>query len=699
MKNKPCVNRLFCFHVLIFLLPGSLLWAGSSFPPIDPGSITIVRDHYGVPHIFAPTDATAAYGLAWAHSEDDFEHVQEALLAGKGMLGQVKGKDGVLFDFALQAFEIDSLVEARYKSDLSEDYRKVLSGYIQGVNDYAAAHPQEVWVEEALPFREQDAIKSYVVGTSLMAGLGKGLKAANDGRIEEYYFANEIGSNAVAVAPHKMADGKGYLLNNSHQPNEGRYAWYEAHVQSDEGWDIIGALFPGGSTLFVGTNRHLGWAHTTNYHNFGDIYQLEINKKNKKQYRYNGEWRTFREKKIKLKLKLGGIKLGVKKKAYWTVYGPALKTKYGWYAFRFPGYMDIRSAEQWYRMNKATNFEEFEAAVKMQAIPLFNIVYADREGNTYFHSGGRIAKRDPKLDWSQPIQSDSPEYLWQDILPYAQMPVDLNPDCGYVYNANNTPLHCTGDSCQWVGDFPGLQMFEYNRGEVFGEALKDRKGKFTTDFLDSLKFNSSYAPDGTYMSHFKALYELDEAKYPELAEAIQKMKNWDLRGNADNKDAALAMITHDFLRLKCDCPFALLMIREEPLSEEDAEWALREAAWFLKKKHGTLDVPLGEVQRLVRGDESWPADGLREVPRAAPTKKWENGQYRVTGGDGYIHIARFSKDGPEIVSVSPFGASQDPNSPHHTDQMELFSKHQYKPMTFDKAKIFQQAERVYHPGE
>lgn len=669
---------------------------------INPKNITIARDSFGVPHIFAQTDAEVAYGLAWAHSEDDFKNIQESFLAAEGMLGRVQGLDGVIFDFALQFLSIDSLVEARYETDLSAEFRKVLDGYVQGVNDYAETHPKEVIRKKLFPVNGKTVIKGYVLGTSLMAGLGMALKAAREDEIEAYMNINDVGSNALAVAPDKMSDGLGYFLCNSHQPNEGRFAWYEAHVHSEEGWNILGGLFPGGITIFLGVNEKLAWAHTTNYHNFGDIYKLEINPKNKNQYKYDGEWRNFYEKKAKLKVKIAGIPLPVKRKVQICEYGPVFKTKTGLYAFRFPGYMDIRSAEQWYNMNKAQNLGEFEEALKAQAVPLFNIIYNDVEGNVMLHSGGRIPKRNPSLDWSYPITANTSSYKWTEIQPYDALPHVENPDCGYVFNANNTPLVCTEDHCDWLGSFPGLQQFMYNRGDQFERILETVEGPFTPEYLWDLKFNTGYAPDGTYMEHFKVLFELDEQKYPDIADAIKKLKNWNLQGEKDNMDAALAMVVHDQLRQRANGPFAIMMIWDKKLNEEDAVWAIREAKKILLKGHGTIDVPLGQVQRHIRGDVSIPVGGLREVPRAIDTKliSKKKGIYRNTGGDGYIQIVRFDKDGPsDIQTVNAYGSSNHEDSPHYTDQMEMFVNREFKTMTMDKEAVMKTAVKVYSPGE
>jgi acyl-homoserine-lactone acylase len=672
------------------------------FAQINPQDVTIARDEYGVPHIFGKTDADAAYGLAWAHSEDDFKNIQYNVLAGKKMLGRVLGKEGVLFDFGLQFLKIDSTVEANYEKDISPEYKKVLSGYVQGLNAYAVAHPKEVLYRKAFPVTEKDLLKGSVLQTSLMAGVGLSLKSIKENRIQEFYAINDIGSNAIAIAPSHTEDGKTWLSINSHQPLEGRFAWYEAHIQSEEGWDIIGGLFPGGTTIFVGTNKYLGWAHTVNYHSFGDVYKIEINPKNKNQYKYDGEWNNFRKRVVKLKVKIAGLRIGVKKKVLDTEYGPTYKNKEGLYAIRFPSYHNIRATDEWYHMNKATNFAEFEAAVKIKALPLFNIVYGDVDGNIYLHSGGNVPMRDPKLDWSQPIAGVSSKYKWTDIVPYEKMPTVKNPDCGYLYNCNNTPLLCTGDECEWGGDFIGIHKFNYNRGERMRHLFEEKEGTYSWEDFHRIKFDKFYHSDSSasYRSHFKTLYSLDEKKYPDIADAIQKLKRWNLEGQPDNREAALALVTHNYLSKKLDVPFAFLMLSRKPIEESVFVESLRYAKKFLIKTHGSIDVPLGDVQKHIRGDVSFPASGLSEVPRAASSVLHDKkkGIYKINHGDGYIQMVKFSKAGVEINSINCYGESAHPDSPHYTDQMKLFSEEKFKPMTFEKEEILKKAEKVYHPN-
>lgn len=679
------------------LLLFSVLVVHNISAQINPADVTIMRDSFGVPHIYGKTDADAAYGLAWAHAEDDFKNIQENLLPAKGMLGRVIGKEGVLFDYGMKFFGIDTFVDNHFSTDMAPDYLKVMEGYIQGINDYATAHPDEVLEKKALPFTVKDVIKGYTLNLTLMSGAGMALKAVKENRIHDFYAPNEVGSNAMAVAPAKTEEGKAYLLVNSHQPIEGRFAWYEAHISSDEGWDAIGGLFPGGATIFVGTNKYLGWAHTTNYHTTGDIFKLTV-KGNK--YLYDGQWTKFETAHAKIKVKLGGITLGVSKKLYYSRQGPVFKTKHGYYAIRFPGAYNMQAGEQWYRMNKAHNFAEFEKAIHIQAIPLFNIVYADVDGNIFWQSAGMFPIRNQNVKWQQPIDGTRSDLVWTKLLPYQQKPALFNPSCGYVFNCNETPLNTSGEECNWHGDFTGCQKFQYNRGERFGELLKQAKGKITWAYFNRIKFDKTYCLDSSYAQRFKLVYGLDESKYPDIADCIKKLKQWNFSGDVANKEAPVAMLMHEYLTKKYKWPFAMFMIRKEPVSEADAVEALRHAKKFLLKTHGTIDLQLGELQRHIRGNINLPASGLREVPRAADCKLYDKKQgiYRVNGGDGYIQMNKYSKSGVEVLSINAYGASAHPESKHYNDQMQMFENEQFKPMTFDKSEILKHAERVYHPG-
>lgn len=528
------------------------------------------------------------------------------------------------------------------------------------------------------------------------------LKALKANMIEKVYAPNERGSNAIAISPKLSDDQKSWLLINAHQPIEGCFAFYEAHLKSDEGLNIIGGLFPGTVSILHGSNENLGWAHTVNYNQWGDIYRLELNPKNKKQYKLDNEWKNFRIKTITLHVKLAGIVIPVQKKLYFSEHGPVFKTKHGMYALRFHAYQNIKAAEQWHQMNLSKNFQEFEQCIKTEGITSYNIVYSDKDGNIFYQSNGAYPRRNPELLWKTPITEPSSKYIWTDLLKYEEKPTVYNPDCGYVFNVNNTPLVCTGDSCAWKGKFPGLQTFTYNRGERYEAFFKNLKGKITwNDFLQ-IKFDQSYAKDGCFMEKFGIFFKIDPQKYPDIADIVEKYKKWNLELSLENPHAGIAFVTHYFLNQQSELPFGFRMVLEENVTEAEAVQAFRDAKKFLLKTHQTLDVQLKDLQFLIRGDKKVAAHGGYEVSEARSVKMFDSkkGIFRIVSGEGYIQLTKFSNQGlPEILSNITYGSSAHPESKHYNDQMEMSVNHQFKKMSLDWNEVLKQAKSIYHPGD
>jgi acyl-homoserine-lactone acylase len=271
---------------------------------INPDAIQIARDRWGVPHIFAKTDPEVAYGLAWAHAEDDFATIQLTILGGKQMLGRHLGKDGAAVDYVVSLIRARELAEARYESDYSPEYKAVVRGYVEGLNAYAASHPKEVLVKDCFPITVIDATAATILSLSVFSGMDKALKTIFYNEMPLTQFKSG-GSNAFAFNRKKTKDDKVYLNINPHQPLEGPQSWYEAHLVSEQGWNCLGALFPGGASVFLGSNENLGWAHTVNYHDKMDVFQLEINPENKNQYKFDNEWLNLEEKEVTLNVKVG----------------------------------------------------------------------------------------------------------------------------------------------------------------------------------------------------------------------------------------------------------------------------------------------------------------------------------------------------------------------------------------------------------
>ena len=673
-----------------------------AYAQIDPDDITIVRDKWGVPHIFAPKDEQVAYGLAWAAAEDNFHDMQMNILPVRGRTAEYKGKEGAIMDVFGHLMNVDDLVEMGYDTSFSDKFKKVLEGYCQGVNAYAACHPNEVLLKNVFPISPKDVIKAYTFSLAFMTHVHFDLGKIFQGHITRHEMNVGVGSNGMAVSGSRTKDGKTYLAINSHQPLEGPFAWYEAHLCSEEGWNILGANFPGGVSMLVGANENLGWGHTLNYPDMDDVYKLTMHKKDKLKYKFDGKWEDLEVRPIKLKVKMFGfLKIPVKRKFYWSKYGTTIKAKTGMYSVRFPSNMDIRAAEQWYRMNKAGNLDEFNAALDMQALPGINIVYADKEDNIYYLCNGLFPYRNPAYDWKQVLPGDTSATLWEaKFHPREDLPQLLNPTSGYLVNTNNTPFNCTTPEYNLSPDdydkTMGFLTDDNNRSLRY-HALIAAHDKLSWEDFKVLKYDISFATPAhnNFMLGIEHLLTLDEEKYPDIAEEITMLNGWDRETDISSEAASIAIICIEFM--VNELVEAGKLPGVTTLTEKEVVAAVRYAQKHLLKYFNTVHVPLGDIQRHIRGDVSLPVGGGPDVLAALHTDFYENGIMKARAGDSYIELVRYSTEGMEIETVNCYGASSKPDSPHYTDQMQMFVNKQTKPMTLDKETIYREAVRKYHP--
>jgi len=679
--------------LLRIILVACLAVALKTQAQINPAKIDIIRDKYGVPHIFGKTDPEVAYGLAWAHAEDDFTTIQQSLLAGKAMLAQYQGKKGASIDYIVHLLRIPKLVEELYESDLAPDFKKLLEGYSAGLNAYAAKHPKEVLLKKIFPVTPKDMVQYSVLQLCVLSGADKALAAIFGGTVPLLENYKTQGSNAFAFNSNKTTDGNVYLAINAHQPLEGPVAFYEAHLSSEEGWNILGANFPGAPSILHGVNEHLGWAHTVNEPDKLDVYQLEINPANKTQYKFDGKWETLEEKVAPLKVKIAGLKINIKKKAYWSKYGPTIITDRGTFSIRMPAQMDIRGLEQWYRFNKAKNFTEFKAALNMKAIPGYNIVYADKYDSIYYISNGRIPVRDKNYNWKTTLPGNTSATLWNQLHPIESLPQVLQPKSGFVYNTNHSPFHSTeGTENPKVTDITmGYETLENNRSKRFEEMLQPLNKVSYEDFK-RIKFSRQFPSNFSFPYNIDTLFMLDETKYTDIADLISNLKTWDKIGNAESIGAGtFFMITHTVYDNRA------LYIKQKTITHNQAVEILRAAKNKMLTNFNRTNLQLGDIQKLVRGNVVLPLPGLPDVLAPMYSIPYKDGMYKGNQGDAYIELVRFTKDGPIIESVNVYGASARKESPHYTDQMDMYVKQQTKTMTLNKAIVYQQAVKKYNP--
>ena len=661
---------------------------------VDPSKIDIVRDSFGVPHIFAKTDPEVAYGLAWAHAEDDFETIQKSLLASRSMMGLHTGKDGAIIDYVVHLLRLRNLVRDKYEKDISADFKLLLNGYCQGLNAYAYSHPKQVLVKKLFPATPEDVLAYSVLQLALGCGLEKAIKKIYDGTTPLVQW-EPSGSNALAFNSNKTTDGNVYLTINTHHPLEGQVAWYEAHLSSEQGWNIVGGLFPGSPVIFTGFNENLGWTHTVNHPDKLDIYQLQMNPENNLQYKVDDEWQTLEERTVKLKVKVSALNVTVKKKTYWSVYGPTMITENGVFSIRTPGIMDIRGLEQWYRMNKSRNFSEFKKALKMEAHPGYNIVYGDRYDTIYYLSNGRMPLRNPDYNWRKVVPGNTTKTLWKKFHPVENLPQVLNPASGYVYNVNHSPYNATSceDNIREVDYDPtmGYETHDNNRSLRVMELIEEQP-KISYENFKRIKYDLQLPEKLAYPVNVDTLFLLNESEYPALGEMIGMLRTWDRKATIDSEGATVFSILFYYVAGKYKNDESFKVMTKDLCVE-----AMFYAKDYMLKNFGSLQVPLGKYQRLVRGDKSLPIGGIPDVLATMYSTPMGDGRMKATIGDCYIAFARYTPEGPEIETINNYGASNRPGSPHYDDQMELYQQQQTKKMTLNRVSVYHSAKEIYTP--
>jgi acyl-homoserine-lactone acylase len=724
MVKKRWFRILLAFFGLLALAAAYLFWPQGVWPfRVDLShlaaaregyEVEILRDSWGVPHVFGQRDADAAFGLAYAHAEDDFYTIQQTFLAARGLLGLAYGPDAATNDYMVQLLRIWEVVEQKYDT-IPPDVQAIMTGYVDGLNYYAALHPDEVILPEAFPMKPEDVAAGFIHRIPLFFNIDRALtelfaderqrpvSTRDETTFSPFPITSAYGSNVFAVSPLRSANGETFFAVNSHQPWEGPAAWYEAHMVSEEGWDMVGGLLPGSPTITHGHNRQLAWAFTVNGPDLIDTYVLEMNPDNSNQYRFDGEWLDLEVGEARLPVTLfGRFRWTVKRELLWSVHGPVVRQDHGVYALRYAGMDEIGHVEQFYRMNKATDWDAWYTAVSIGPLPMFNIGYADAAGNIYYVYNGRIPLRAEGYDWRQYLPGDTSETLWTDYLPFEQLPQVLNPDSGFIQNANSSPFQTTigPDNPNPAAYSPtlGIETYMTNRG-LRALALFGTDEAITEAAFYDYKYDVAYDPASDMGQLLAILSDAPAELTPEMETAVSLLADWDLQATPDSLGASLAVLTLHFLIQSGEGQIRPSRLVNGTIPEAAAWESLAQAVDVLVTNFGRVDVPWQEVNRLRRGEVDLGLGGAPDVLHAIYGNLEEDGRFRGFVGDCHIMLISWDAEGNlRSRSIHQYGSAMlDENSPYYADQSPLFAARQLKPVWLDEAKIRANLGRTYRP--
>jgi penicillin amidase len=703
----------------------------------DPASqmarqVTIYRDTYGVPHIYAPTDAACVFGLMYAQAEDNFWQLENNYIGLLGRAAEVYGERALRRDVMRRAFEINQLAMAEY-AQADARARELCDAFAAGLNYFLATHPQikpqlitrfEPWhiltVERGVPDLDKLGVRQAEVLAEMrrasldrkqvsvvMPSEDEDLRAAISARATE----SLTGSNMWAIGPAKSASGRAMLFINPHTAFFDGWQRYEAHLHSDEGWNVSGFAILGTPYMRSGFNDYLGWSHTSNRVDFADLYTERFDDpKNPLAYRYGAGYRLATQWNEEIKVK---TERGIEVRHYKlrkTHHGPVIALRNGKaLSVRVAAHKEGGVLEQRYAMSKARTFEEFKAAMGRRAITGLNTIYADRAGNIFYVYGNAVPRRSLKFDWSHAVDGSNPETEWQGCHELSELPQLTSPQSGFLQNCNSTPFLTTTEGNPLEADYPNYMVREGDNPrarrsrqilsgqekftfEEWARAATDRRAQVAEELIPQL------AED------WEKLKSSNPARAEKLKAAVTELKAWDQVSAIESPAMTL------FAR------WGERVITQSP-NKQSATFrlaALEKAMSELKQDFGAWRVAWGEVNRLQRiqtsGNREQFSDERPSLPVAGgsgnlgiifafDTMKLEGSKRRYGAlGNTYVSVVEF---GPQIQarSILVFGQSADPNSPHDFDQAALYARGEFKPVWITLPEIKAHAERVYHPGE
>jgi len=704
------------------------------------GRVSIIRDNWGIPHIYGKEDADAVFGLLYAQCEDDFKRVEMNYIEKLGRMAEIKGEAELANDLLIRLI-IDS-TEAKADYAAAEPWlKKLLDAHADGINYYLYKHPQVkpllitrfqpwfqlLWTDGSIgAINTSDItvneIKELYLDKPGIGAINKKTPARWSGGNEE----NLLGSNGFAFAP-SITESKNAILYIN--PHVTFYFRPEVHVVSEEGLNVYGAVTWGQLFVYQGFNEHCGWMHTSSYTDIADTYIEKISQKDKKWfYEYDRQQKPIMQKKIVLYYIKGNKKESKTVNSFYTSHGPVMAIRNGQYLSMKANNRSMISLIQSWKRTKAKSFAEYKEVMGLLSNTSNNTVYADAEGNIAYWHGNFLPIRDTKFDWSKPVDGSISATEWKGLHSVAESVHLYNPANGWIQNCNSSPFTCAGNNSPKKENYPkymapdGENFRGINAARVLAKPITYNLDKvIATGFDTYLSAFELMVP--TLVQAFEKTIKASDPLYTELSEPINVLKSWNFYINEQSIAATLAIDWGDRISpaiSKTKTADAYDMDRVEKtklfLATTPANELIQAFATTvrdLQKKFGSWKMPWGEVNRYQRlsGDINLKFDDNKpSLPIGFASGTWgmlpSFGSQTYTGtkkrygynGNSFICAVEFGKT-IKAKTLLAGGESGSMDSKHFGDQAEMYRKGHFKDVLFYKEDVQKKAERTYHPGE
>lgn len=693
--------------------------------------VKIIRDQWGVPHIYGKTDADAVFGLLYAQCEDDFARVEMNYIEKLGRLAEVNG-ESKLFDDLLIRLVIDSVDAVADFKKAPAYLKKLMHAYADGINYFLHTHPE---IKPALLKRFQPwypllwtdgsigAISTSDITMREMTNLYS--RSLTVGSLVEPIVEEKLtGSNGFAFAPSVSETGNAMLYINPHVTF---YFRPEVHMVSEEGLNVYGAVTWGQFFIYQGFNEHCGWMHTSSQTDIADSYIEKIKKeKNQWYYEYNGKKRKVVQKKIRLQYAEGNEKKTREFDALYTHHGPVMALRNDQYLSLKANNRSLTGLIQSWERTKAKSFDAYKKTMDLLANTSNNTVYADAEGNIAYWHGNFIPIRNPTLDWSKPVDGSTSTTEWKGFHPVKESVHVYNPPNGWLQNCNSTPYTVAGKFSPKKENYPAyMAPDDENFRGINAVRVLSATEKYSLDAVIEAGYN-------TYLTSFEMMTPLlvkafekgtspGDSLHVRLKEPIDVLKGWDYHTGLNSVATTLAVewgqrLIPSINKLRTAEKISFIAAVEKYLTTappHDILVPFSAAVKDIATKFGDWRIGWGDINRFQRltgdlvahYDDKNPSLAVPYVSSlwgmlpSYASSYFPGTQKRYgTGGNSFICVVEFGKR-IKAKSLLAGGQSGDPSSPHFTDQALMYTQGKFKDVLFYKEDVEQNAREQYNPGK
>ena len=691
--------------------------------------VEIIRDNWGIPHIYGKSDADAVFGMLYSQCEDDFNRVEMNYINAMGRLAEVEGEDEIYRDLRMKLF-IDPEDMKRKYAESPDWLKKLMDAYADGINYYLYTHPDvnpklidrfEPWM--ALTFSEGsiggDIERVSIRGLKEFYG-----KAEKDITATYYEGYNQLmkepsGSNGFSIAPNRTQNGNSLFLIN---PHTSFFFRSEVHMVSEEGLNAYGAVTWGQFFIYQGFNDKTGWMHTSSRADAIDFYHETVSEKDGAMvYKHGDEDKELIAKTISVPYKDGDE---MKEKTFTTYYshhGPIIGERSGKWVSISLMQREMDALIQSYTRTKTTDWDSFRKMMDIRTNSSNNTVYADADGKIGYFHGNYIPKRNPKYDWNEPLDGSDPGTDHMGLHDVNDLIVILNPKSGWIQNCNSTPFTAAGEYSPKRKDYEKYMApdRENYRGIHAVEVLDNDKYDWTLESLIEAAYDPHLTTFDELLPALQKAYRKtgDEDRSRSVHDAMKALRNWNNRYSLESIETTVAIFWGmEALRTAYDAKDrhgknAYKYIVED-MDAEDMMKAFEVAIETLEGDFGTWKTAWGEVNRLQRinaeirqpFNDNEPSIG---IPFASGrwgslasfgARKYGTKKLYGTSGNSFVAVVEF---GEKVIakSIVNGGQSSDINSPHFHDQAEMYAKGEFKDVYYYREDVEANMEEKYKPGQ